>query len=304
MSTVVNTSRARTATRLAAGPTLAADAGTLESASPLRRLAYLVSAPYKNFLLPSSWLLWLMRRSKSPLVADALLKAGSWRSMEITYRNDEPVDWIDRQALRTNPIAMAARNRRQIVTARLSALIARYGETAPVTVLGVGAGPGRHVQTAIVDSGIDPTRVTAYLIDRDDDAFEYGRALATRLEIAGRIHFIKGDALRIRETLPDVAAQVVKVIGLAEYLNDVELVALLRALRDVMTPDGSLVTHGLVDVYRTARFLARVFNLRHYQRNERQMTTLLEAAGFRTLDCITEPMGIHPILTAVPDRRR
>ena len=304
MSTILNTSRARTAARVSAGtPTAAGDRG-LERASPLLRLLYLMTAPYKNFLVPSSWLLWLMRRSKSPLVADALVCPGSWRSMEITYRNDEPVDWVDRAALRTNPIAMAARNRRAIVTARLSALIARYGETAPVTVLGVGAGPGRHVQTAIVDSGIDPARVTAYLIDRDDDAFDYGRALAARLEIASCVHFIKGDALRIRETLPDVAAQVVKVVGLAEYLNDNELVALLGALRDVMTPDGSLVTHGLVDVYRTARFLARVFNLRHHQRNAQQMTTLLEAAGFRTIDCVIEPMGIHPIITAVPDERR
>jgi ubiquinone/menaquinone biosynthesis C-methylase UbiE len=220
--------------------------------------------------------------------------------MEITYRNDEPVDLVDRMALRSNPIAMAARNRRRIVTARLAALIARYGETAPVTVLGVGAGPGRHVQTAILDSGIDPGRVTAYLIDRDDDAFDYGRALAARLEISSSVHFVKGDAVRIRQTLPDVAAQVVKVIGLAEYLNDAELVALLAALRDVMAPNGSLITHGLVDVYRTARFLARVFNLRHHKRNARKMTTLLEASGFRIVDCVTEPVGVHPIITAVP----
>ena len=271
----------------------------LEIPSMLQRLGYRISAPYKNFLLPVRWLRWLMRRSKSPLLAEILIRAGGWRSMEITYRNDEPVDRIDREALRDNPISMAARNRRLIVTSRLSSLIARYGQSSPITILGVGAGPGRHVQTAIVDAGIDPARVTAYLIDRDDDAFEYGRALAARLEIATVVHFIKGDARRICETLPAIAAHIVKVIGLAEYLTDAELAELLTALRGAMLPGGSLITHGFVDVYRNSPFLTRVFNLRHYHRTARQMSAILESIGFRIAECVIEPVGVYPIITAV-----
>jgi cyclopropane fatty-acyl-phospholipid synthase-like methyltransferase len=219
--------------------------------------------------------------------------------MEITYRNSEPVDWFDRQALRHTPTSMASRNRLKLIVPRLAAQIVRHAQAGNVTILGVGAGPGRHVQSAIVESGIDPARVTAWLIDRDDDAFAYGRSLAARLEISRSIKFLKGDARRIRETLPNVSAQIVKVVGLAEYLTDSQLLELFVALRRVLARDGSMITHGFVDVHRNGPFLARTFDLRHIQRDERQMTALLKAAGFKVHECLVEPVGMFPIITAM-----
>src|SRR5262249_53458340 len=144
-------------------------------------------------------------------------------------------------------------------------------------------------------------RISAYLIDLDDDAFEYGRALAARLEISRCVNFFQGDARRIREVLPAVAADIIKVVGLAEYLSDAQFVELLLALREILVPGGSLITHGLVDVHGTGPFLARMFNLRHVQRNERQMRALLNSAGYRVVECVLEPVGVYPILTAVRD---
>ena len=273
----------------------------LEVPTVPQRAGYLITNPWRNYLLPVSVLQRLMARSTSPLIAEGQVRPGGWRSMEIMYKNDEPVDWPDRQALRDNPVSMASRNRRRIITRKLASLIADYAKGAAVTVLGVGAGPGRHVQTALADSGVDPARVNAYLIDRDDDAFEYGRSLAAGLGIADSIHFLKGDACRVREVLPDVSAQIVKVVGLAEYLSDAQLLQMLQALRNAMAPGGTLVTHGLVDTYGTGRFLARVWNLRHKQRTARSMTRLIESTGLRVIDCVVEPAGVYPILTAVRD---
>jgi SAM-dependent methyltransferase len=274
---------------------------SLESPSMLQRAGYLLVNPWKNFLLPAGWLRKRLQHSRSPLVAESFVRPGGWRSMEIIYRNQEPVDWFDRQALRDNPISMAARNRRLIVTQKIAALVARYGKASNVTIVGVGAGPGRHVQTAIVDSGIDPARISAYLIDLDDDAFDYGRALATRLEIGRCLHFIKGDARQIRDTLPDVAAHVLKAVGLVEYLSDTQFVEMFRVLRNVLVPGGSLITHGLVDAHGTGPFLDRMFKLRHNQRTQRHMSALLKAAGFRVAECVIEPVGVYPIITAVRD---
>jgi SAM-dependent methyltransferase len=301
MSAVVKNAPARSQPHFHPSRSAADAAPLLEAPSMLQRAGYLLLNPWKNFLLPAGWLRPRLRQSRSPLVAESFVRPGGWRSMEIIYRNHEPVDWFDRQALRDNPISMAVRNRRRIVTQKIAALIARCGKDAPVTIVGVGAGPGRHVQTAIVDSGIDPARVRAYLIDLDDDAFEYGRALAARLEIEGCLRFIKGDARRIRETLPDVSANIVKVIGLAEYLSDRQFVEMFRALRTVLIPGGSVVTHGFIDVHGTGPFLARMFNLRHNQRTERHITALLKAAGFRAGECVVEPVGVYPIITAMRD---
>ncbi len=272
---------------------------SLESPSLLTRAGYRFARPLKNVLLPAGWLRRLVARSASPLAAESLVRPGGWRAMEITYRNNEPVDWFDRQALRHTPTSMASRNRLKLIVPRLAAEIVRHARAGEVTILGVGAGPGRHVQSAIVESGIDPARVTAWLIDRDDDAFAYGRSLAARLEISRSIKFLKGDARKIRETLPNVSAQIVKVVGLAEYLTDAQLLELFVALRRVMAPDGALITHGFVDVHRNGPFLARIFDLHHIQRDERQMTALLTAAGFNVRECLVEPVGMFPIITAM-----
>jgi hypothetical protein len=301
MSTVLRDAHNRNLRHVQLIQTSGAAGIPLETPSMRQRAAWLLVNPWKNFLLPASWLRNRLRRSRSPLLAESSVRPGGWRSMEIIYRNAEPVDWFDRQALRDNPISMAARNRRRIVTRIIADLIARYGAESAVTIVGVGAGPGRHVQTAIVDSGIDPARVSAHLIDLDDDAFAYGRALAARLEISRCVQFIQGDARRIRETLPDVAAQIVKVIGLVEYLSDAQLVEMFRALRAILVRGGSLVTHGLVDAHGTSPFLARMFNLRHTQRTGRQMAVLLQSAGYRIAECVVEPVGVYPIVTAERD---
>jgi SAM-dependent methyltransferase len=285
----------RPATEISARPHTAV---SLESPSHLMRAGFQLVSPLKNFLLPAGWLQRRLRRSGSPLIAESFVRPGGWRSMEIAYRNDDPVDWFDRQALRHTPACMASRNRLKMITARLASLIARFARAGDVAVLGVGAGPGRHVQTAIVDSGVAPERVMAWLIDRDDDAFTYGRALAARLEISRSVRFLKGDARRIRESLPDVSAQIVKVVGLAEYLSDAQLMELFIALRQVLAPQGTLITHGFVDAHRNGPFLARVFNLRHIERDEKKMTAILKAAGFQVDECVVEPVGVYPIITA------
>src|SRR5882757_1887909 len=96
----------------------------LECPSMLQRAGYLIGNPLKNFLLPAGWLRRQLGRSRSPLLAESFARPGGWRSMEIIYRNATAVDWFDRQALCDNPISMAARNRRKIVTGKIAGLIA------------------------------------------------------------------------------------------------------------------------------------------------------------------------------------
>ena len=239
-----------------------------------------------------------MKQSQSDLIAESFRSPGGWRSMELVYRNAPPVDWLDRQALRDNPISMAARNRRKIITDKLTKLIQLQPRDQHVNLLGIGAGPGWHLQTAIVDSGIDPSRVTAHLIDRDDDAFSYGCTIARSFGLLDSVRFYKGNAEQIREVLPEARFQIVKLVGLIEYLTDQQLVVLLEAVRDLMNPGDNLVTHGLVDRYGTGRFLSRVFQLRHYSRDADSVGNLLTHCGFQIDECEDEPTRIHPIILA------
>lgn len=263
-----------------------------------QRAAKLVVDPLRNYLLPASFWRRVMRRSKSPLIAESLLRPGSWQSMRIVYANDPPVDLFDRMAVRYNPISMATRNRRKLIVARLTEILKSHAGDPRLSIIGVGAGPGLHVQEAICRSGIDRTRVKAYLIDRDSDAFEYGRECAKDRGIESCVSFVQGDAREIRRVLPDVAPQVVKVVGLLEYLTDDQALDLLRALRDVMVAGGQILTHGMVDRCNTAPFVARTFGLKHVHRTGPHVRKLLESAGFGTVEMCEEPLKIYPILIA------
>ncbi|MGQ0636411.1 MAG: class I SAM-dependent methyltransferase family protein [Planctomycetaceae bacterium] len=249
-------------------------------------------------LLPAAWLRRTLSRSQSPLIRESFARPGGWRSMELVYENADPVDWPDRQALRWNPVSIASRNRRRYLVAALERLIRHYARERRVTIVGVGAGPGRHVQEALLRSEVVPELVDAWLVDRDDDAFPYGRELAQNWGLSRSLHFIKGDARCLDHLLPDVRPQIVKLVGLIEYLSDSDLSRLLEALRDGMEPEGTLVTHGLIDRHDTGPFLRRVFGLAHVERDADHLGALLANAGFRPIEWFVEPLGIFPIVTA------
>jgi hypothetical protein len=263
-----------------------------------QRAAKIIVDPWRNYLLPASFWRFILRRSRSPLIAESLRRPGSWQSMRIVYANDPPVGLCDRMAVLYNPISMASRNRRKLIVAKLSEILKRRAGESQLSIIGVGAGPGLHVQEAICRSGISPARVKAYLIDRDSDAFEYGRECAKERGIENCVSFLQGDARDIGRVLPEVSPQVVKVVGLLEYLTDEQALELLRALREAMVEGGEILTHGIVDRFNTAPFVRRIFGLNHVYRTGSRIRQMLESVGFRNIEMSEEPMKIYPILVA------
>lgn len=263
-----------------------------------QRVVQSIVNPWRNVLLPASFWRYVMRRSRSPLIAESFRRPGGWQSMRIVYENETPKGIQDRMAVRYNPISMASRNRRKLVISLLTDLINRRADSEKLDILGVGAGPGLHVQEAICKSNARRKNVHAYLIDRDSDAFEYGRTCAAERGIQDCVSYVQGDARDIRRVLPDVSPQLVKLIGLLEYLTDEQAVDLLRAIHAIMAPGGQILTHGIVDRFHSAKFLQRTFGLHHIYRTGSEVKAILDAAGFRTdLEC-EEPMKVYPILSA------
>jgi ubiquinone/menaquinone biosynthesis C-methylase UbiE len=263
-----------------------------------QRIARIVIDPWRNFLLPASFWRYVMRRCQSPLIAELMRCPGGWQSMRIVYSNEAPAGMFDREAVRYNPISMAARNRRKLVISMLTEMIDRRADSGRLDVVGVGAGPGLHVQEAICQSKINPANVHAYLIDCDSDAFEYGRSCAADRGIQQCVSFVQGDARAIRSVLPEVSPQIVKIVGLLEYLTDHQALDLLRALHEVMATDGQILTHGIVDRYRSARFMRRTFGLNLIYRTGSHVQHMLESVGFRVVSTCEEPLRIYPILVA------
>lgn len=259
--------------------------------------------PFRNYLLPAGFLRWIATRSGSPLIHETLRRPGGWPSMRIIHENAQPVDVLDKLALRASPISMATRNRRKLVVQMLSEIMCGLQNRENVQLVGVGAGPGWHLQEAIQLAGREPATCAIYLIDLDPAAAEAAREEAASRGTLKSLNAITGDARHIARLLPGIQPDLVKLVGLIEYLNDQEVRSLFDAFYAVMPAGAHLLTHGLVDRYGQARFLARTFGLRHHARSGAQVQALLQASGFEVAEIRVTPMRIYPVCHAVRKRR-
>ena len=258
-----------------------------------------LTSPIRN-LLPAWYLRRLMQRSKSPVIQEMFLRPGGWRAIELCYQNAPPVDWLDRIAVKSNVMAMANRNRRKYVVRQLSRLLLDHAHRPLVNVLGIGAGPGLHIQDAIVMAGLKPEAVQASIVDLDPGAFAHGEEQAKVRGLSGRIRYIEGDARHVRTLLPDTRFHVVKIVGLIEYLADADVLELFRVVRGVMHEDGQILTHGIQDPYRTGPLLRRTQGLKHIYRSGEQVEALLAEAGFADMRITHIPLRMYPMLQARP----
>lgn len=265
-----------------------------------RNLVKILTNPWKNRLGHRGILKKIMLWSGSPLAKESMVRPGGWRAMEIIYENAEPLNRLDALSCRYNPFPMALRNRKRYVTKRIAELIQEYEQkTDHIYIVGVGAGPGTNTQEGILKSGVDKEKITAYLIDKDTDAFDYGLRAAKGRGLEGRVHYVEGDALEIKKHLPKgIRPHIVKMIGIVEYLTDAQLKEILQPVYEVLVPGGALITHSLVDAHNSGPFLRRILNWHVHTRTEEAATQLIREAGFTSMDSFTTPMKIYSVITA------
>lgn len=271
--------------------------------SPRQRITRAITNPLRNWLLPSWFIKFLMRRSPSPVIQEMLLRPGGWRSMELCYQNAPSVDWLDKISIKENVMAMANRNRRKYVVRQLTRLLHAHAHCPAIHALGIGAGPGLHIQDAIVAARLRPNQVQAWIVDLDPEAFEHGREQARLRGLSENVRFIQGDARQARTLLPNVQFHVVKLVGLIEYLSDPDVLELFRAVREVMHEDGSILTHGLQDPYNAGTLLRRTMGLKHTYRTAEHVASLLTQAGFVDIGTTHIPLRMYPMLQARPQPR-
>lgn len=274
------------------------DGLVFEEIGSAQQLMRSITNPFLNHLIPVGVLKWFMRRSKSPLVTEMFRWPGSWKSVEITYANAAPVDWIDRLALRQNAMAIATRNRRKVIVKLLAEMLRRLDSSDGLNLLGIGAGPGLQMQEGIVAAGLPPERVSIHVVDLDDNAFGYGLDQARKRGLEGRVRYVQGDARELSRLLPGVEFDLVKIVGLIEYLTDPDVITLFQTARNAMSWQGQFLTHGLIDRLRSGPFLRRTFGLNHHYRSGDDVARLLQAAGLRQIHTHLPPPGMFPVVQA------
>jgi cyclopropane fatty-acyl-phospholipid synthase-like methyltransferase len=138
-----------------------------------------------------------------------------------------------------------------------------------------------------------PARAT--LVDLSNDAFDYGRQLAAEKDVADQVTFIQGDVREVHEQLDD-RVDIVKMIGICEYLSDEQIVAIARALQRLCPPGSSVVFNSISPKHGTDRFFRRVFGLHMNHRTPAQLQDLLRQGGYGDFEVFPEPLGVYHVM--------
>jgi len=249
--------------------------------------------PLINYVVPAKLLLGFLRRSKSPLLRESILRPGGWRAMKLCYENGEPVDAVDKRILKDAVLTLSARNRRRMAVRSLRDLIHKHRVSGDVHVVGIGTGPGFNLLEAMVD--VETDRVFAYCIDEDNDAFSFGEKMAEEMGLRGRVKYIPGNAINL-ESLLEIVPHIVKMVGILEYLNDEQVMELLRVSHRILPPGGNILVNSMVASHGVDRYLRRVFNWHLRYRSPRRILRLFADAGFGEFQLRRDPLGVYAIL--------
>ncbi len=254
-----------------------------------RLLKTTVTNPLANHL-PVGLLKALLRFGKSELAAANWVDPGGWRSMVISY-DGRPRQIADKLLVSGGTMSMALRNRKRLAS-RLLARLIDSAVSDPPHVLCLGAGPGHIIMDAMNQAQRD---AIATLVDLNPETFEYGRRQAERLGLSESVRYVQGDAREVEKYL-DRPPDMVKMLGICEYLEDSEIVDIVASAAEVMPPGGPIVFNSLSKAHGTDRFFRRIFGLHMIHRSPVELQTLMQQVGFADFNSIPEPLGVYHVI--------
>ncbi|MCX5647527.1 MAG: class I SAM-dependent methyltransferase family protein [Planctomycetota bacterium] len=229
-------------------------------------------------------------RHLSELARESLRQPGSWRCLEIVYRN-EPRTLLDRLWL-SSRAARGARNRLQILTEELCAIVLeRAQRDGTVNLLSLGSGPGHEI-LGCLEQVQDCIHVEATCVDRDPEALRYGRMLAAQKDLDGSVNYVRGNVLGA-DALP--ACQDVAVLsGLLDYFDSEAAVSVLTRVREKLKP-GGIVLLANMRRHRLASTMSLLGNWQLVYREPSEVERLLAESGYCEVEVWLEPEKVFCI---------
>ncbi len=221
------------------------------------------------------------------------VEPGAWSAMVASY-DEGPSTLVDKVLLRGNVLSMALRNRKKLASEAIVEII-DTARAEPAHTLCLGAGPGHIILDAMTRAD-SPSEAT--LVDRSAEAVHYGRRISADLGLEEQVTYVLADVRR-----PSVYAAIdqrvdlIKMIGICEYLTDGEIVSTIGQIGRMMDEGGAVVTNSFTTAHGLERCFQRLgFEMRY--RSDEHMSALLALAGFKVRHLRPEPLGIYSVVVA------
>lgn len=217
----------------------------------------------------------------SPLLARAITKprgyAGDHAMIDMLYRGERAPDGaalaLDEVVLKLATVVAVVRRKEYAVE-----WLADRLRTPGVHVVDLACGPCR-VEREVLERGVAARLVG---IDSDPEALAYARGVLG--PHAEAVELVNDNAVRIaRSATPTPAlagARLVLSLGLFDYLPDAIAIRVLRALRRDMDPRGEVLIGNFAAGSPDRAFMDWALDWPLIYRTEREVRTLLVAAGF------------------------
>jgi hypothetical protein len=241
----------------------------------------------------------------SDLAREGLDYSGSHRFADHIYRNQPSGTGLVGRGLDAMLLSLPAvrsfRSRylaaRETIAALILERLAR--DDRPIRVLSVPCGIPRELADA-ADAvrrklGSLPARVEWHGLDLDPDVLKEATAfMSTRGIERFRAHH--GNALLPGDYPGDLTA--ITCTGLAEFLDDEELLRVYAACHAALTEGGTFITSGM-QRRRLSDYLLRLAEIRTHYRGADDLRRLARQVPFRSVDVRTDAIGLQSILTAI-----
>jgi cyclopropane fatty-acyl-phospholipid synthase-like methyltransferase len=108
--------------------------------------------------------------------------------------------------------------------------------------------------------------------------------------------FVQGDVRDVQTLLGDQRFDLVKMLGICEYLTDQQIVDIIQAVSAVMPAGSAIVANSISRRHGTDRFFRRVFGLHMTYRNRQELEALFSRGGLGNFTSTAEPLGVYHIL--------
>jgi len=225
----------------------------------------------------------------SELACESLREPGSWRCLEIVYRN-EPRKLLDRFFLSSSS-ARGARNRLEVLKREICEGIRETARVNnPVRLISYGSGPGHEI-LACVDTFRGEAAVEGVCVDRDQSALRYGHALAVGKGLEGQIRYVQGDVLCMEAAgQHDLAI----LSGLIDYFGFETAVSVLTRIREQLRPGGTVLLANMRH-HRLASVMSVLGNWHLVYREPEEVRALLAESGYQQICVWVESTGVFCI---------
>ena len=192
--------------------------------------------------------------------------------------------------------AQAVRNRLKIAKRELREAIVSVAKIqGRVRILSLAAGTAQGVIEVAAEFKLRGVPIEIVLVDQDASALRYANELARRLGV--EVRTVKGNALFFQNEIGDFRADIVEMMGLIDYLKDLQVTRLFERIWRHLKPKGYFFTchvHPNTETY----FMRHIINWSMRYRTRDALEDLLIAGKFDAPRLITEPHGIHTIAVA------